>query len=176
MFNQVIPCSNCAQQRHKNIRNGMALVGEESVSGSPAATGRGISQENPPMRVYVISNDGITLCREPLATVTEGEIAITSKEELQAAPLSGKRLLALWNALPGVEERKKLGDRAALIDELWSAIEALPDPEPNPPRSGGRSRMRSSRCCAAPKGPPSTRSRAQWGGNATLCAVSSPEP
>ena len=84
------------------------------------------------MRTYVIGNDGITLCREPLATVTEGEIAVTSKEELQAAPLSGKRLLALWNALPGVEKRKKLGDRAALIDQLWSAIEALPDPEPEP--------------------------------------------
>src|SRR5438105_7198441 len=129
---QVIPCSNCVQQRHKIIRNGVALFGQESVSGSPAATGRGINQENPPMRIYMIGNDGITLCREPLATVTEGEIAVTSKEELQAAPLSGKRLLALWNALPGVEKRKKLGDRAALIDELWSAIEALPDPEPEP--------------------------------------------
>src|SRR6201987_2385083 len=84
------------------------------------------------MRVYVIGHDGITLCREPLATVTEGEIAVTSKEELQAAPLSGKRVLALWNALPGVEKRKKLGNRAALIDQLWSAIEALPDPEPEP--------------------------------------------
>jgi Protein of unknown function (DUF3489) len=84
------------------------------------------------MRIYVIGNDGITLCREPLATVTEGEIAVTSKEELQAAPLSGKRLLGLWNALPGVEKRKKLGDRATLIDQLWSAIEALPDPEPQP--------------------------------------------
>ena len=84
------------------------------------------------MRIYVIGNDGITLCREPLATVTEGEIAVTSKEELQAASLSGKRLLALWNALPGVEERKKVGDRAALIDQLWSAIEALPDPDPEP--------------------------------------------
>ena len=84
------------------------------------------------MRVYIIGNDGITLCREPLATATEGEIAVTSKEELQAASLSGKRLLALWNALPGVEKRKKLGDRAALIDELWSAIQTLPDPEPEP--------------------------------------------
>jgi Protein of unknown function (DUF3489) len=80
-------------------------------------------------RIYVIGNDGITLCREPLATVSEGEIAVTSKEELQAAPLSGRRLLALWNALPGVEKRKKLGDRAALIDQLWLAIEALPDPD-----------------------------------------------
>src|SRR5438477_9747729 len=129
---RAIPCSNCAQQRHKIIRNEVALVGKESVSGSPAATGRGISQENPPMRIYMIGNDGITLCREPLARVTEGEIAVTSKEELQVAPLSSKRLLALWNALPGVEKRKKVGDRAVLIDHLWSAIEALPEPEPEP--------------------------------------------
>jgi hypothetical protein len=47
---------------------------------------------------------------------------------LHAAQLSGKRLLALWNALPGVEKRKKVGDREALIDELWSAIEDLPEP------------------------------------------------
>ena len=82
------------------------------------------------MRIYIIGKDGITLCREAPATVNDGEIAVASKEELHAAPLSGKRLLALWNALPGVEKRKKVGDREMLIDELWSAIEALPDPEP----------------------------------------------
>jgi hypothetical protein len=38
--------------------------------------------------------------------------------------------LALWNALPGVEKRRKVSDRDRLIDQLWSAIEALPDPEP----------------------------------------------
>src|SRR5690348_16651393 len=97
-----------------------------------SSNGRGITQENLPMRTYMIGNDGITLCREPLATVSEGEIAVTSNEELHAAPLSGKRLLALWNALPGVEKRKKLGDRATLIDQLWSAIEGLLDPEPEP--------------------------------------------
>jgi hypothetical protein len=82
------------------------------------------------MRIYIIGNDGITLCREAPATVSEGEIAVASSEELHAARLSGKRLLALWNALPGVEKRRKVGDRKALIDQLWSAIEALPDPEP----------------------------------------------
>jgi Protein of unknown function (DUF3489) len=82
------------------------------------------------MRTYIIGNDGITLCREAPAPVTDAEIAIASKEELHAAPLSGRRLLALWNALPGVEKRKKVGARGALIDQLWSAIEALPDPEP----------------------------------------------
>ena len=63
------------------------------------------------MRVYIIGNDGIILCREPPAAVNEGEIVVASKEELHAAQLSGKRLLALWNALPGVEKRKKVGDR-----------------------------------------------------------------
>jgi Protein of unknown function (DUF3489) len=81
------------------------------------------------MRVYIIGNDGIRLCHKAPATVNEGEIVVASNEELLAAPLSGKRLLALWNALPGVEKRRTVGDRGALIDQLWSAIEALPEPE-----------------------------------------------
>jgi hypothetical protein len=98
--------------------------------------GRWTNQENPFMRTYIIGNDGIALCRNAPATVSEGEVVVASKEELQAAPLSGKRLLALWNALPGVEKRRKVGDREVLIDQLWSAIEMLPDPEPrgNPKR------------------------------------------
>ena len=81
------------------------------------------------MRVYIIGNDGIILRSEPPAAANEGEIVVASNEELHAAQLSGKRLLALWNALPGVEKRKKVGDREALIDQLWLAIEALPDPD-----------------------------------------------
>ena len=84
------------------------------------------------MRIYIIGSDGITLCRKAPATLNDGEIAVASNEELHAAPLSAKRLLALWNALPGVEKRKKVGDRDALIDQLWSAIELLPVPEPQP--------------------------------------------
>ena len=57
-------------------------------------------------------------------TINDGEIAVASNEELHAAPLTGKRLLALWNALPDVEKRRKAGDRDALIDQLWLAIEA----------------------------------------------------
>jgi hypothetical protein len=41
--------------------------------------------------------------------VSEGEIVVASYEKLHAAPLSGKRLLALWNALPDVE----YGERSA---------------------------------------------------------------
>ena len=53
------------------------------------------------MRIYIIANDGIMLCREAPATVNDGEIAVGSNEELHAAPLSAKRLLALWNAVAG---------------------------------------------------------------------------
>src|SRR5882757_1285939 len=84
------------------------------------------------MRIYIIGNDGITLCRETPTAVNEGEIAVASNAELHAARISGKQLLALWNALPGVEKQRKVGDRDALIDQLWSAIELLPDPEPQP--------------------------------------------
>ncbi len=84
------------------------------------------------MRIYIIGIDGIALCREAPAALNEGEIVVASKDELHAAPLTGKRLLALWNALPGAEKRKKVGDREELINRLWTAIEALPDPEPEP--------------------------------------------
>ena len=47
------------------------------------------------MRTYIIGNDGVALCREAPATVSDGEIVVASKEELHAAPLNGKRLLAL---------------------------------------------------------------------------------
>jgi hypothetical protein len=115
---------------HKIVQNRLALVGEESVCVGHRQHPPPVNQENPPMRIYIIGNDGITLCREAPARVSEGETAVASSEELHAARLSGKRLLALWNALPGVEKRRKVGDRDALIDQLWSAIEALPDPEP----------------------------------------------
>ena len=37
------------------------------------------------MRIYIIGNDGITLCREPPAAINDGEIPLASKEELHAA-------------------------------------------------------------------------------------------
>src|ERR1700751_5501795 len=99
------------------------------------------------MSIYIIGNDGIRLCREAPATVNEGEVVVASNEALLAAPLSGKRLLALWNALPGVEKRRKIGDRGALIEQMWSAIEALPEPEPQSDTSARQSRTRCLRCC-----------------------------
>src|SRR5262244_2826849 len=121
-------CSDCSQQRHKIIRNGVALAGKESVSVGHRRHPP-LGQPGDPTHAHLhIGNDGIALCREVPAPLNDGEMIVRSKDELHAAPLNGKRLLALWNALPGVEKRKKVGDRAALIDQLWSAIEALPEP------------------------------------------------
>src|ERR1700752_1792376 len=128
------------------------------------------------MRIYIIDNDGITLCREAPASVTDGEIAVASKEELHAARLGGKRLLAPWNALPGIEKRRKVGDREALIDQLWSAIEALPDPDQHSDTKGPSKQARSSQCCSAPRAQPSRKSPAPWGGSGTRPEVSSREP
>ncbi len=82
------------------------------------------------MRVYIINADDLIVSREVPAKPGENEIVVASLDELRAARLNGKRLLALWNGLPGVERLSKVGDREALIERLWSAMEALPDPQP----------------------------------------------
>jgi hypothetical protein len=82
------------------------------------------------MRVYIINSDDLVTARKPPVEPRENEIAVASVEELHAARLSGKRLLALWHGLPGAERLTKIGDRAAFIDRLWMAMETLPDQQP----------------------------------------------
>ena len=82
------------------------------------------------MRVYIITADDLIVSREAPAEPGESEMVVASLDELRAARLSGKRLLTLWNDLPGVDRLSKVGDRAALVERLWSALDALPDPPP----------------------------------------------
>ena len=82
------------------------------------------------MRVYIINASDLLVSREAPVEPREDEIIIGSLDELRAARISGKRLLALWNGLPGVARLSKVGDRDAVIDRLWAALEALPDPRP----------------------------------------------
>ena len=82
------------------------------------------------MRVYIINADDLIVSREAPAHLSENEIVVASLDELRATRLNGKRLLALWNGLPGVDRLNKVGNREALVDRLWSALEALPDPQP----------------------------------------------
>jgi hypothetical protein len=82
------------------------------------------------MRAYIIHADNVVVSREASLQPGENEIIVASLEELRAARLSGKQLLALWNGLPGTERLTKIGNRAALVERLWSALQALPDPQP----------------------------------------------
>ena len=82
------------------------------------------------MRVYIINTSDLIVSREAPAEPREDEIIVGSLEELRAARLTGKRLLALWNGLPGVARLSKVGERDALVDRLWAALETLPDPRP----------------------------------------------
>jgi hypothetical protein len=79
------------------------------------------------MRVYIINTDDLIVSRETPVEPGENEIFVASLDELRAARLSGKRLLALWNGLPGVDRLSKLGNREAFVDRLWLALQALPD-------------------------------------------------
>jgi hypothetical protein len=79
------------------------------------------------MRVYIINADDLIVSRKAPAQAGKDEIIVASLDELRAARLSGRRLLALWNSLPNVERLSKVGNREALVDRLWSALEALPD-------------------------------------------------
>ena len=82
------------------------------------------------MRTYIINADNLVVSREAPFQPGDNEIIVASLDELRAARLSGKRLLALWNGLPGAERLTKIGNRAALVERLWSALKALPDPQP----------------------------------------------
>ena len=82
------------------------------------------------MRTYIINTDNVFVSHEAPRQPDENEIIVASLDELRAARLSGKRLLALWNGLPGAERLIKIGNREALVERLWSALQALPDPQP----------------------------------------------
>ena len=57
--------------------------------------------------------DDLIVSGEPPAEPGENEIVVASLDELRAARLSGKRLLASWNGLPGVERLGKVLPRSA---------------------------------------------------------------
>ena len=74
-----------AQNRRGRVSDGSRSYGRSKVprhkgqrhmTGSPLALRRR-KQGDPPMRIYIFGNDGITLSREPPAAVSEGEIVVS---------------------------------------------------------------------------------------------------
>jgi transposase len=57
------------------------------------------------MRVYIIGNDGITLCRIARATLNDGEFAVASNEELRARDVA--RLGFVVSQIREIEEARQ---------------------------------------------------------------------
>src|SRR5439155_19293643 len=87
------------------------------------------------MRVYIIGKDDIRVSATRPDAVGRGERVIASLKEWRAARLTGNRLLTLWNGLPDTETLAEVADRDALLAQVWSMMESLPDPESERRRS-----------------------------------------
>ena len=82
------------------------------------------------MRTYIISDNQVTAHAERPGMVAESGLVVTALEELEGSSLGAKQLLAIWNALPGVEPVRKFKNRKTAVAQLWAAFEALPIAEP----------------------------------------------
>ena len=78
------------------------------------------------MRFYLIRNDRVTvLLQSPTALPTDG-ILVQGIKDLDQVRFPVTRLVALWNALPGVDPVKRFQSRPIGLKRLWAALEALP--------------------------------------------------
>ncbi len=78
------------------------------------------------MTVYIINGTEIRVAARRSAKPAKGDVVVTSAGDLAAARLSAKRLMAIWNALPGKKKVTKVADRAVMVERLWSGLERLP--------------------------------------------------
>ena len=77
------------------------------------------------MRHYLIRGSEVDVGRKRPRQLQQGDIVVTSAEELHHARLPAKQLLAIRNRLSG-ETLKKLGNRHQATDRLWAALQELP--------------------------------------------------
>ena len=103
---------------------------KERQCGSPAAAAAGSIRRTHPC-ASTLSALTESRCAARPSTVNDGEVAVASKAELRLRR-SAQAAAGAVERSAGAEKRRTVGDRGALIDRLWPAIEALPDPELEP--------------------------------------------
>lgn len=84
-------------------------------------------QRREPMPTFIVDREnriGIIRSEEG---ITQGRKAFTTKQSLAtlAARWPGKRLVQIWNGIPGVKPIDRFTDRKTAIDRIWSAIQPL---------------------------------------------------
>lgn len=78
------------------------------------------------MRYYLIRDTHITVLNALPATAPSDAVVVESVKSLDARRFPAPRLIAIWNALPGVSPVKRFADRPSGLKRLWGALEALP--------------------------------------------------
>ena len=83
------------------------------------------------MLFHLTSDDYIRTISEQAAGDTEGGSSFVSEEELQklATEWPMKRLVEIWNHLPGVQAVTRFTDRKTAIARIWRAIQPKTEAE-----------------------------------------------
>ncbi len=136
------------------------------------------------MLFQVRGDDHIRIVDEHAAAdVSGGENTFGSGQELQrvASTWPMKRLLEIWNHLPGVSAVTRFTDRQTAIRRLWRALQPEAEPsahvrrrrktQPQPMFREGSKGHRFTGCCRGPKAPRSTRSETKPAGRRTRCGA-----
>ena len=74
------------------------------------------------MALYIIRNDKVTAYTAAPAKMRKSALIISSAEEIETSDLPATRLVALWNALPGIKPVAKFKDRNTAARRLWAAF------------------------------------------------------
>lgn len=78
------------------------------------------------MRTYLIAGNQITVVTSSLKSPPEGATVVRHEKDLFATPFTLKRLLNLWNAIPGAERLERFQSRSVGAKRIWRALRALP--------------------------------------------------
>src|SRR5438876_6413910 len=97
------------------------------------------------MLFHLTAEDHIRTSDEQRRTETDGgRSSFASEQELQevASEWPMKRLVEIWNRLPGVEPVARFTDRKTVIARIWRALQPKPEKGSKPARRASRSQHR----------------------------------
>ena len=78
------------------------------------------------MRCYILHESQIAVLTQVPASVDAASVLVQTIRDLDQKRFPLSRLLAIWNALPGVEPVNRFRDRKVAVKRVWTAFEALP--------------------------------------------------
>ena len=78
------------------------------------------------MRCYLFTDHRVTVCSDAPNEIAAESVLVGRASELDPKRFPVVRLLAIYNALPGVNPTKRFADRKIAIKSVWSQLQALP--------------------------------------------------